>query len=158
MNKEEAKLEFDTPAWYDLIENIVNNFPAGTLITHSWLKKSLYLEEINMKDYESTLEIIEAIELQQFTYMGLVDKLRWDMLEKHKCFLKNVRGDGYTILPPKDQVDYSYKKALRDVRKTLKQSFKIMEHVRFSSNDHELKNKNTANKIKLSMLKQIISK
>jgi hypothetical protein len=90
--------------------------------------------------------------------MALVDKLRWEILDRYKVFFKNVRGDGYTLLPPFDQVEYAYKKAIRDIKKTISQSSLILENVNIGNEDNDLKNKRTANKIKLSLFKQMLSR
>ena len=63
-----------------------------------------------MKDFDNTEDFIEAIQMQQFSYMTLVDTLRWQLLEDQKIYIKNIRGDGYQIVQPTEQVQYGYDK------------------------------------------------
>lgn len=156
MNNGEAKLQYDSEGYYNFIIEIINTFEEGALITHDWMRKKLMFEDLSIAKFDSFADLMKAIELQQFEYMFIIDKIRWDMLKIHKKFLKNVRGEGYTILPQKDQVNYAFTKAVKEVKKTIKQSFMMMDNL--GSNDMELRAKNTANRVKLSMLRQMLGK
>jgi hypothetical protein len=51
--------------------------------------------------------------------------------------LKNVRGDGYTLLPPKDQVAFAYKETLSVIKKAIKDGKSIMNNIRLDEIPHD---------------------
>lgn len=86
--------------------------------------------------------------------MSLVDTLRWQLLEERNVYLKNIRGDGYTLLPAKEQVKYGYDEFLKTVKIAIKQADLIMNNVlpvplEQQSKDNDLR-------ARCSMLKQML--
>ena len=104
---EKEIIEIGSDGWNSLLSEIAANFADGSLIKHEWLKDKFGLKKLLFDDYESVEDFIKALETQQFCYMNLVDRLRWQLLEDFKMFIKNIRGDGYIILQPKEQVQYA---------------------------------------------------
>lgn len=63
-------------------EELVANFDEDQLISHKWLKEKFGLPKLSFENYDKNVDAyIEAIQLQQFTYMEMVDKLREDLLK-----------------------------------------------------------------------------
>lgn len=93
--------------------------------------------------------------MQQFSYMTLVDTLRWQLLESEKMYIKNVRGDGYTVLNPKDQTQYGYDELLKTVKQAIKEADVIMTNVRSVPNEQQYKDNDL--RAKCSILKQMLS-
>lgn len=154
---EEIKtIDIDSPAWAELINKIVTGFDVGELIPHKFLKKEMGIEYIRFKDYESQEDFEKALEIRQFTYMGLIDKLRNDLLDKEKFYLKNIKGDGYIILPPAEQVDFAFGKAVSDIKKTLKTSEYIMANVRKKMVNPNKRKHDADTMAKFSMYRQMI--
>lgn len=112
-----------------LLAEIAEMYADGSLIKHEWLKGKFGLKELQLDDYETVKDFLKAIEIQQFAYMSLVDKLRWDLLKEYKMFLKNLRGEGYQILRPTDQVQYGYDSFVDDVKKAIRIATLIMNNV-----------------------------
>ena len=86
--------------------------------------------------------------------MNLVDRLRWQLLEDFKMFIKNIRGDGYIILQPKEQVQYAFDSLISDFNKSLKEATAIMGNVRKYS-DFEQQAKDSDIRAKIGMMKQM---
>ncbi len=116
--------------WESLCEEIAENFSDGQLITHSWLKGKFGIEEIDISGFDTSDEYNKERDKMQFMYMGMVETLRITMLNEHKMYMKNSRGEGYTIVSPKDQTTIAYKMLLRDVNRSIKDTKLIMGNVR----------------------------
>lgn len=112
-------------------EELVANFDENQLISHKWLKEKFGLPKLSLEDYGKDVDAyIEAIQLQQFTYMAMVDKLREDLLKNKQCCLRNVWGNGYVIVPSNEQASYGYDQMMSDIKKALKQGSDIIKNVR----------------------------
>lgn len=111
-------------------EELVANFDENQLISHKWLKEKFGLPKLSFEDYGKDVNsYIEAIQLQQFTYMAMVDKLREDLLKNKQCCLRNVWGNGYVIVPSNEQASYGYDQMISDIKKALKQGQDIINNV-----------------------------
>ena len=114
---EERIIEVGSDGWLGLLAEIADKFGDGSLIKHEWLKEKFGLKELALEDYETVSDFLKAIEIQQFAYMSLVDKLRWELLSEYKMYIRNIRGEGYEILRPEDQTQYGYDSFIDDVKK-----------------------------------------
>lgn len=76
------------------------------------------------------------------------------MLSDYKMFIKNIRGDGYSIIQPKEQVQYAYDCLTADIKKALKEATAIMGNVRKYS-DFEQQAKDSDIRAKIGMMKQM---
>ena len=151
---EKEIIEIGSDGWNSLLSEIAANYADGSLIKHEWLKEKFGLKKIILGDYESVEDFIKAIDTQQFCYMSLVDRLRWQLLEDFKMFIKNIRGDGYIILQPKEQVQYAFDSLISDFNKSLKEATAIMGNVRKYS-DFEQQAKDSDIRAKIGMMKQM---
>lgn len=149
------QIEVNSDAWVSLIEEIVTNYSDGKLISHEWLKDKFGLKQLLIEDFENTEDFIKGLQIQQFSYMTLVDTLRWQLLENEKMYIKNVRGDGYTVLNPKDQTQYGYDELLKTVKQAIKEADVIMTNVRSVPNEQQYKDNDL--RAKCSILKQMLS-
>lgn len=148
------QIEINSEAWCSLLDEIQSKFEAGCLIPHDWLKHKFTLERLHYEDFESTEDFVKAIQMQQFAYMTLVDTLRWQLLEERSIYLKNIRGDGYTILPSKEQVKYGYDEFLKTVKVAIKQADLIMNNVLSVPVEQQAKDNDL--RARCSMLKQML--
>ncbi len=149
------QIEVNSDAWVSLIEEIVISYSDGKLISHEWLKEKFGLKQLLIEDFENTEDFIRGLQMQQFSYMTLVDTLRWQLLESEKMYIKNVRGDGYTVLNPKDQTQYGYDELLKTVKQAIKEADVIMTNVRSVPNEQQYKDNDL--RAKCSILKQMLS-
>jgi len=126
---EEKIIEVGSDGWTSLMGEIASTYGDGNLIKHEWLKEKFGLKVLVLNDFETVSDFLKAIEIQQFAYMSLVDKLRWDLLKDFKMFIKNQRGEGYIILRPEDQTQYGYDSFVDDIKKAIRVANLIMTNV-----------------------------
>lgn len=150
------EIKVGSEAWIDIQSEIINSYAPGDLIEHGWLKSRFNFKKIRFIDYDSDeLEFIKAIQLQQFTYMSLIDNLRWELLEKFKVYLRNIRGDGYMILPAKDQVSFAYDRALASIKKEIREADLIMSNTQPTGFEQQQKDNDL--RARWSMLRQLLT-
>lgn len=147
-------IEVGSDGWNSLLSEIVANYGDGKLIQHEWLKEKFGLKHLLLEDFETVDDFLNGIEIQQFAYMTLVDKARWQMLEEHKVYLKNQRGEGYFILRPEDQVAYGYDSFVDDVKKAIRVAGLIMNNVQ--PVDDEQRQKDNDLRAKFGIMKQML--
>lgn len=122
-------IEVGSDGWMSLLGEIAVQYGDGKLIKHEWLKDKFGLKVLRLGDFETVDDFLKSIDLQQFAYMSLVDKLRWNLLEEYKMYIKNQRGEGYIILRPEEQTQYGYDSFVDDVKKAIRVAGLIMNNV-----------------------------
>lgn len=142
--------------WEVLIDNIVETYFPNDLISHKRLSEIFYLPDPVYKDYASQDEFMEAVKLQQFEYMTLVDKLRWDILKQHKLYLQNVRGDGYSFVPPGDQTDFAKCQTMEKITKHNRRGMLILKNIRYNALSADQRRHNSDEVAKLGQLSQML--
>ena len=148
------QVEIGSDAWVSLLGEIASNYADGTLIPHEWLKHKLGIKQLRPEDFASIDDFVEGLKRQQFTYMSMIDKLRWQLLEDWKMYMKNIIGEGYTIIQPKEQVKYGYDEFVRTIKKAIRESTLIINNVR--SVPYEQQYKDNDIRAKHSILKQML--
>jgi hypothetical protein len=142
--------------WEKLIDKLSEKFEPGELISHDYLKRVLFIDNPKFEDFETQSEFVEALNLVQFEYMSLVDKLRWDILDRHKLYLRNIRGDGYVFLIPAEQTEFAKAQTMDTIRKELKRGFLILQNIRFAALSQDQKRMNADEMAKLGQLSQLL--
>lgn len=148
------QIEKGTPEWCSLLSEITEVFNPGELISHEWLKSQFRFEKLEISDFDSTEDFICALQSLQFAYMGAVDTLRWQLLEEKSVYLRNIRGDGYTLLPAKDQVKYGYDEFLKTIKTAIRQADLIMNNVQPVSAEQQARDNDL--RARCSMLKEML--
>lgn len=135
--KEEISVEV-VPAWQGAGESIVRErIPYGTILSHAELAKKFGMthpsEERNGA-YElggrGLVTYMKALEKFDLTFMGNMENLRKYLLAKHKLCLDNVRGQGYRIVPPKEQTHLGLVTLSKEVKRAINKSKDIISNVR----------------------------
>ena len=152
---EERIIEVGSDGWLGLLGEIADKFGDGSLIKHEWLKDKFGLKELAIEDYETVSDFLKAIEIQQFAYMSLVDKLRWELLSEYKMYIRNIRGEGYEILRPEDQTQYGYDSFIDDVKKAIRVAGLIMNNVQKVDLTQQAKDNDL--RAKFGIMKQMLS-
>lgn len=140
-------IETNSDVWTNLLAEIATKFADGTLIKHEWLKQKFGLKPLLFADYNDDIEeYVEALKMQQYAYMDLIDELRQQLLEQEKYYIRNIRGEGYMIVPPSEQVEYGYDEFRKDIRKAINWCSAVMSNTRFTggaqaAKDRDLKAK-----------------
>ena len=150
----ETLLKTGTDAWEDFKAEIASSFKPGAIITHDFLKSKFNFKQASFSDYADEAQFVMAVELQQFAYMSLIDALRWDLLSEYKLYLRSIRGEGYSFLPPTEQVAYAYDSSLKAIRKEIREASLIMANV--MSTDAEQQKKDNDARAKFAFLKQLM--
>lgn len=148
--------KFDDHVWQRIMADIVEDYAAGDIIAHGQLKKIFLITEPEFEDFEDQEGFIDAVNLLQFEYMTLVEKLRLDILKKYKLYLRNIRGDGYTFLKADEQTDYAKDNALDGVRKELRRGILIMQNIRHDQLSADQRRKNSDEMAKLGQLQHMM--
>ncbi len=95
-------------------EKAAAQFTYGDMITHAWLKDNL---GVDVPDYGSR----EAIQQGQLDFLGAFETLRYELLTGYQMYLCSVRGVGYRIVHPTEQVglamDMLEKRVSAEIRK-----------------------------------------
>lgn len=155
----EAKIEkmgFTPDGWSSFVAEVATKFGDGTLIGHEWLREKFGLKQLNLNEYSNVEDFLKAIEDQQWSYMSCIDTLRWELLEQEKMFMKSVRGEGYEIIRPNDQVKYGYDQFVKDVKKSINEAALIMNNV-LPIDDIEQKAKDSDLRAKFGLMKQMLA-
>lgn len=148
------QIEIGTPEWCGLLSEITEMFNPGELISHEWLRCRFRFEKLDINDFDSTEDFICALQNLQFAYMNSIDALRWQLLEERSVYLKNIRGDGYTLLPSKEQVKYGYDEFVKAVKTAIKQADLIMNNVQPVPAEQQAKDNDL--RARCSMLKEML--
>ena len=149
-------IEYGSPEWDCLIQLIIDSFVPGDLISHEYIKYQFRLKELNYGDYATQSDFEVALQVRQFTYMGLIDKLRTDLLENEQYYLQSVRGEGYQLIPPAEQVNFAYEQAINDIKKVFANSEWIMKNVRRDLLDARTRQENADTLAKFSSYRQMV--
>lgn len=149
------KMGFTPEGWADFLESLAEEYGNGKLISHDWLKEQFGLKKCNLKDFDSVEDFVKALEVQQFAYMQIVDAVRWELLKQEKMYIRNVRGDGYGIIRPEDQVQYGYDGFISDIKKAIREAGLIMNNV--CKVDLTQQSKDNDLRAKFGMMKQMLN-
>ena len=152
---EERIIEVGSDGWRSLLSEIVGQFGDGKLIPHDWLKTKFCLKKLYLKDFETVEDFLKGLEIQQFAYMSLVNKLRWQLLEEYKSYIKNQRCEGYIILRPEDQTQYGYNTFIDHIKKEIRFAGLIMNNVQQVNMEQQRKDNDL--RAKYGVMRQMLS-
>lgn len=113
----------------EVMEEVIRIFDAGHLIPHEWLKKRFEIKRLRFDTFGNEREYDRARDKQEFDYLFYIDELREGLLESRTGYLKNIRGDGYMILPANEQVRYGIKRFKRNIEKIIRKTDPIINKV-----------------------------
>lgn len=148
------KMGFTQDGWNAFVAEIAANFGDGNLISHEYLKQKFGLSAIKLHDFDDVEEFIEALEEQQWAYMTCIDALRWELLKQEKMFMRNIRGEGYEILRPEDQVKFGYDEFVKDIKKAINEAGLIMNNVKPVNLEQQAKDNDMRSKF--GIMKQML--
>lgn len=146
--------KIDEEVWADLLDEIAADYSHGEIITHAMLKKRFGLALPDKDEYVDSAEFIEALQCHQFAYMTLVDKLRWQLLADKKYYMRNIRGEGYQVIQPREQVKFGFDSFIENVREAIRKAHLIMNNVRMVPS--EQRSKDNELRAKCNIIKQML--
>ncbi|MBK5722133.1 hypothetical protein JGH11_14745 [Dysgonomonas sp. Marseille-P4677] len=148
-------IEINSNSWLSLIEEINNTYNPGDIILHEWLKDRFHLQKPRFKDYYNEDDFIRGVGLYNLDYLTLIDTLREQLLKDCKICLRSIRNEGYSIIPPKEQVKYGYDIFIKELKSLIKKIYAIMNNVRpVSATQRAIANDKIA---RFSLIKQMLS-
>ena len=114
--------------WVELKREIVNSYEEGDLITKEWLRDKLCIEDWTLKQFHSADEMKQAWTEWTFTFLTLMQDLKYEILVEYKVCLKTMWGQGYQIVPAEETVQYGYDEFVDDVNKSIKKAQMIFDN------------------------------
>jgi len=113
------------PAWKQAVEDIVKLFEAkGYNITFS---EDVILEMLKLeKPKYGTYDEFKIFQLER---LGQLENLRTALLEENNLCLATVKGNGFVLIHPDDQVTIEAKKDFDASRRKLKRGFAKLTYV-----------------------------
>lgn len=100
-----------------------DNFADGDIISHDWLSWALELPQP---------ETVADFRRCQFVALSRIDDFRDRLLVTNKIALRNVRSEGYRVVPASEQAKYAVEVAAAHIEKGLSKGRRILEHTRMS--------------------------
>jgi len=130
----------------------------GTVLPHSKFREIMGFQHPERKEFNTNDEYFEAYDNERFRYLKFMDNLREALLKHHNIYLNSLPGIGYSLLEPKEQIDFGIRRSKKGVYKQLKRGKNILTYVnktRLTTNDLRKASDGLAS---LSRLKQFTRK
>lgn len=147
----QKKEEQVNPAWLDRAIGMFesDSFKDGDTVSHLWLKHALDIPE------PQTLMESDSV---QWMLLTRVDSFRDWLLEEKKVALQNVRGQGYRIIPPREQGYVAASGAMKAVKKEFRKADKLMANTRLAELNTEERKRHTDAHIRLAGIGDMMKK
>ncbi len=138
------------PDWRQAVKEFLKaNFKEGDLIPKDWLEKQFRMEELD----DSKPMLPADWSARQFVWMRNMEAFRSELLERHQIYLSNVLGQGYRIVPPREQTSAAQEKFDREAKKSFRQAANTLKNVKISELNEAERRENLDAIAKLSMLR-----
>jgi hypothetical protein len=139
------------PTW---LQNAINEFNSsnhkdGDILTHDWIKYALQIPE------PKNLSEAERI---QWLAMGRVEAFKDWLLESRNIAIKSVRGQGYYIVPPRDQARVACQESMKMVSKGLRKGHRMLQHTRIDQLNDDEKRRHTDAEVRMSGITGMIKR
>lgn len=140
----------------EIARHVTECFQDGDIVSHDDLRLLIGLEEPTYDDLDQVpnarrVEIIkERTKSFQFTYLQEVEDLKDCLLKEHKILLKNVRGEGYRLMPPHEQTGEAMSTLKKEVSGSIRKANDVLTNVRIEILDFESRQEHLDAQAKLS--------
>lgn len=122
------------------------SFAYGDVVSHLWLE--VYLEIPKP-------ETLSDAQRTRFLMLSRVEDFKRLLLEEHKLALESVRGEGYRIVPPKDQAAFAVTEAARLIQKGIDRGLVLLQHARLGEMNDDARKRHIDAHIKMSGLQSL---
>lgn len=138
------------PEWRQAVKDfLLSDFKCGDIIPHAWLES-----HFGMAPLDDSKPMLPADwNARQFVWMGSMEAFRADLLETHQVFLSNVFGQGYRVVPPREQTSVAQDKFEREAKKSYRSAATILKCVKVSELTEPERKENIDAIAKLAMLR-----
>lgn len=116
------------PEWRQAAKDIAEQFKYGDLVSMVWLQEAFHLQEPKS---------IEEFKSYQLDFLASMDALRQELMEEHKLVLRNVRGAGYEVVDPNEQVEFAWHSAFGKVKQELGKLAGAIRNIRYDELSEE---------------------
>ncbi|EOW5843714.1 hypothetical protein P9775_005021 [Pseudomonas aeruginosa] len=137
------------PEWRQAAKDLAAEFEYGDLITLEWLRNAFQLEEPRT---------IEEFKSHQLDFLSCMDALRQELLVEYQLSLKNIRGAGYELVNPNDQVVVAWHSAFGKVRRELGKLAGAIRYIRHDELTDEKRREHADAQAKLSGIHAFVAR
>ena len=117
------------PEWRQAVRDfLAAGFKEGDVVPHAWFE-----EHFGMQKLDEDKPLLPADwSARQFEWLRNIEALRSDLLENHQIFLSSVHGEGYRLVPPREQTAIAQEKFEREAKRSYRKAATTLKHVRVS--------------------------
>lgn len=143
------------PEWREAVRQfLAQGFKEGDIVTHDWLAQHFGLDRADKDKPMTALDYQE----RQFKWLANIEAFKTELLESHQVFLSSVHGEGYRVVPPREQTDIAQQRFESEARKAFRKAATTMKHVRLAELTDAERKANSDAIGKLSMLRGMVRK
>jgi len=139
----------NAPDWIEVDDWIASNTEYGDLIEHDWLQKQFHLE----KPEYGKAEVFDKFNFDYMQYMSNMSKY---LLEEHALALQNVRGKGYRVVPPCEQIGIAKKQAKNELHRAVSRYASHLQYIRYEELPSHEQRRRDDEAAKLSQMRQMM--
>lgn len=138
------------PEWRQAVKDfLAAGFKEGDIVPHAWLE-----QHFDMAPLDADRPILPADwSARQFTWLRNIEAFRSELLEQHQIFLSNIIGQGYRLVPPREQTSVAQDKFERDAKKSYRRAATVLKHVRIADLTDAERRENLDAITKIAMLR-----
>jgi hypothetical protein len=138
------------PEWKQAVQDfLATGFKQGDVVTHAWLEQHFGMDSL---DDDKPL-LPAAYSDRQFTWLRNIESFRAELLEKHQIYLSSVHGEGYRVVPPREQTALAQEKFERDAKKAFRRTANTLKNVKLSELNEAERKENLDAVARLAMLR-----
>jgi hypothetical protein len=115
------------PEWRQAVRDfLAAGFKEGDVVSHSWLE-----ERFGMKKLEDDRPLLPVDwNARQFEWLRNIEAFRAELLEQHQIFLSSVFGEGYRLVPPREQTAIAQERFEREAKRSYRKAANTLKNVR----------------------------
>lgn len=161
--KTKEQKEAEDLMWMNIVSELIEAFKIEEVIPHEFLRSKFDCNDD--PDYIFDAENFESLDLSEIRgmlnqndlrYMNFIDKIWHISLKKFRLLFKNVYGEGYKFVDPKNQTDIALKQFEDDLKRSFNETQSILYNVRTEDLDQDKRKQNADAIAAISMKKQIL--
>lgn len=115
------------PEWRQAVQDfLAASFKEGDIVQHAWLETHFGMEPLR----EDQPLLPAEWSARQFEWLRNIEAFRTELLENHQIFLSSVYGEGYRLVPPREQTALAQDRFERDARRSFRKVATTLKHVR----------------------------
>jgi len=115
------------PEWRQAVRDFLSaGFKEGDIVPHAWLE-----QHFGMAKLDEDKPLLPADwSARQFDWLRNIESFRTELLEQHQVFLSSVYGEGYRLVPPREQSAIAQERFERDAKRSYRKAAATLKNVR----------------------------